>query len=43
MFFNSAVSNKVSYTTTPNIHMCKPSPEEIQSQQPKGIQSLLTG
>ena len=39
-FFNGVVSNKVRQTSAPNSHKCKPSPEKIRGQQPKGKQSL---
>ena len=34
--FIGAISNKVRYTSAPNNHRCKPSPEKLQIQQPKG-------
>ena len=38
--FNSVVPYKVRYTSAPNSHNCKPSPEIIPSQQPKGRYSF---
>ena len=38
--FNGVVPYKVRYTSAPNSHKCKRSPEKIQSQQPKGRQFL---
>ena len=31
------IPNKVWYTSAPNIYKCKPSPDEIRSQQPKRL------
>ena len=39
-FFNGVVPNKVIKTSATNSHKCKPSPDKIRSQQPKGSYSF---